>query len=254
MKKALTALIVLLLLMGGATWYFVSYRMDAMIEKQIENGGLRALGTRVSVGDVKTSIKDGTLTISEVTVANPPGFKNANAFSLNGIEAAVDYKNLEVRRLTIDNPEIIIEELGGETNFSMMMAELKKRGSTPAEVEAADGNDAGGDVKETPASGKKEPVIVIHHFRMNESHAAFESESLDTFANIKIDAIELDNLKGTPTELGHLIAEKILKEITQEAAVELLKAQAKKHLGDVEIKVSKKLKDLLGKGDEDSGN
>jgi hypothetical protein len=254
MKKALTVLFVLLLLLGGAAWYFVTYRMDAMIEKQIETGGLISFGTRVSVGDVSTSIKDGTLTISEVTVANPPGFKNANAFSLNGIEAAVDYKNLEIRRLTIDNPEIIIEELGGETNFSMLMAELKKKGSTPAEVEPADGNAAGGDVKETPGDGQKEPVIVIHHFRMNESRAAFESESLDTFANIKIDAVEMDNLQGTPTELGHLIAEKIMKEITQEAATELLKAQAKKHLGDVEIKVSKKLKDLLGKDDEDSEN
>lgn len=71
MKKALTVLIVLLLLVGGAAWYFVTYRMDAMIEKQIETGGLISFGTRVSVGDVSTSIKDGTLTISEVTVANP---------------------------------------------------------------------------------------------------------------------------------------------------------------------------------------
>ena len=64
----------------------------------------------------------------------------------------------------------------------------------------------------------------------------------------------MNNLKGTPTELGHQIAVKILKEITQEAATELLKAKAKKHLEDAEIKVSKKLKDLLGKDDEDSEN
>ena len=61
-----------------------------------------------------------------------PGFKNANAFSLNGIEAAVDYGNLEIRRITIENPEIVIEEMGGETNFSKMMAELKQASSMPA--------------------------------------------------------------------------------------------------------------------------
>ena len=240
MKKVLAVIVVLLLLVGGAAWYFVTYRMDAMIERQIELVGANSLGSRVSVGSVKTSIKDGTLTISEVTVANPPGFKNATAFSLNGIEAAVDYGNLEIRRVTIEDPEIVIEEMGGETNFSKMMAELKQASSKPADTTS-------------PAGGKKEPIIVIHHFRMNESRAAFESESLDSYANIKIDAVELNDIRGTPTEVGQQIAGVILKEITREAATELLKAQAKKHLGDAEITVSKKLKELLGKDDEDSG-
>lgn len=241
MKKVLVVLLVLLLLAAGGAWYFVTYRMDAMIEKQIELAGSSTLGTRVSVGTVKTSIKDGSLTISEVTVANPPGFRNTNAFTLNGIEAAVDYSNLEIRRVVIENPEIVIEEMGGETNFSRMMAELERSESKPAST--------------APEAGSSEqPVITIHHFRMNESRAAFESESLDSYANIKVDAVELNNLKGTPDEVGKQIAEKILKEITQEAAVELLKAQAKKHLGDAEITVSKKLKDLLGKKDDESEN
>jgi len=241
MKKVLVTIVVLLLLAGGAAWYFVTYHMDTMIDKQIEMASANSLGARVSVGSVSTNIKDGTLTISEVTVANPPGFKNANALSLKGIEAAVDYGKREIRRVTIENPEIVIEELGGETNFSKMMDELNQAGSKSTDTTS-------------PTGGKKEPIIVIHHFRMNESRAAFESESLDSYANIKIDAIELNDLRGTPTEVGHQIAEKILKEISREAAVELLKAQAKQHLGDAKIEVSKKLKDLLGKDDEDSGN
>ena len=132
MKKVLISLLVVVLLVAGAAWYFVTYRMDALIEKQIETAGSTSLGTRVSVGTVKTNIRDGSLTISDVTVANPPGFKNANAFTLNGIEAAVDYSNLEIRRVIIENPEIVIEEMGGETNFSKMMAELDQGSSEPA--------------------------------------------------------------------------------------------------------------------------
>jgi len=250
MKKALIFILILLLVVGGAAWYFVTYRMDAMIEQQIETAGARSLGTRVSVGTVKTSIKDGSLTISDITVANPPGFKNTNAFVLNGIEAAVDYSNFEIRRVIIENPEIVIEEMGGKTNFSMMMAELEQANSKPADTESAD---------TTQPDGKEEQVIVIHHFRMNESRAAFESESLDSYANIKVDAVELNNIKGTPNEVANQITNKILKEISQEAAMEVLKAQAKKKYGDTEIKVSKKLKDLFGKdddeaSDEDSGN
>lgn len=212
MKKALAVLVVILLLVGGGTWYFATFHMDSMIEKKIETAASISLGSRVSVGEVKTDIKGGSLTISEVTVANPPGFKNQNAFVLNGIEAAVDYANFDIKRLVIDKPEIIVEELGGETNFTRMLAGLEKSspGSQPA----------------PSADGKPEPVITIRHFRMNESRAAFESESLDRYTDLKVDAVELNNIKGTPTEVANIIAAEIVSEISKEAAVELLKAKA----------------------------
>lgn len=238
MKKIFVVLSVLLLLAGAGVWYFVTYRMDAMIEQRIESAGSLSLGTRVSVGKVTTSIKDGSLTISEVTVANPPGFKNKNAFSLNGIEAAIDYSSRDIKRLVIESPEIVIEEMGGETNFSRMMDELERSGPAPA--------------SDSPA--KEEPIITIHNFRMNASRAAFESESLDRYSNIEIDAVELNDLKGTPTEVSKVIAAAILREVTSEAATEILKAQAKKQIDKMESKVSSKLKDLLGGDDEDSGN
>ncbi len=240
MKKMLTLLIVLLLLAGGAAWYFINFRMDSMIEERIETLGSVSLGSAVSVGEVTTSIKDGSLNISNVTVANPPGFKNSNALSLNGIEAAVDYGSLDIRRLVIESPEIVIEEMGGETNFSMMMAALEQEGS--------------GTAPPPVTGGKPEPVIVIRHFRMNGSRAAFESESLDRYTDLKIDAIEMTDLKGTPTELSRVIAARILKEISREAATEILKAQTKKKFKDTKVKVREKLKDLLGSDDEESEN
>jgi hypothetical protein len=240
MKKILTLLIVLLLLAGGAAWYFINFRMDSMLEERIETLGSMSLGSAVSVGEVKTSIKDGSLKISDVTIANPPGFKNSNAIVMKGIEAAVDYGSLDIRRLVIENPEIIIEEMGGETNFSVMMAALEQEDSGAAPPP----------VKE----GKPEPVIMIRHFRMNGSRAAFESESLNRYTDVKVDAIEMTDLKGTPTELSKVIAARILKEISREAATEMLKAQTKKKFKDTKVKVREKLKDLLGDDEEDSGN
>ena len=90
-------------------------------------------------------------------------------------------------------------------------------------------------------------------FSLNESRAWFESESLDRYSDLKLDAIELNNIKGTPSEVANVIATEIIQEITREAAIELLKAQARKKYEEVEIKVSSKLKDLLGGNDEDSG-
>ncbi len=212
MKKAISILLVLLLVVGVGIWYFVSFRMDSMIASNIETRASASLGTQVTVGTVKTDIKGGSLTISNITIANPPGFKNKNAFSLNDIEAAIDYSNYDIKHLVIDKPEIVIEELGGETNFSRILAGIEKQDSEPEPDPAAD--------------GKEEPIIVIHHFRMNDSRASFESESLDKYSNLEIDAIELSNLKGTPSELSEIIFKKIINEITKEAAIELLKAKA----------------------------
>lgn len=233
MKKFLVILVAILLIAGGGVWYFVSFRLDGMIEQQIEEIGSRSFGSRVSVGAVKTDIRNGSLQISGITVANPPGFRNPNAFSLNNIEAAVDYASRDIRRLVIERPEIVIEEMGGETNFSKMLEELESQDSGSA--------DSGGD----------EPVIFVRHFRMNESRAAFESKSLDRYTDVEVDAVELKDIRGTPTEVAKVIAAEVLNEILSEAATELLKAQARKQFEDVEEKVSDKLRGILG-GDEDS--
>jgi hypothetical protein len=229
-KKAIGILLVLLLVVGAGVWYFVTYRMDSLIQKKIETAVSISLGTRVTVGEVTTDIKGGSLTISNVTIANPSGFKNKNAFILNGIEAAVDYANLEVKRVVIDRPEIVIEEMGGKTNFSLMMAEMKKQQSAPAANPDADpGTDPGADAGAEPAAAskdEKERIVVIRHFRMNESRASFESESLGKYSSLKIDAIELNNIKGTPSEVANVIATKIITEVSREAAFELIKAKA----------------------------
>lgn len=234
MKKFVVVLLVLALIIGIGVWYFVSFRLDSMIETRIEQAGTQSFGSRVSVGSVKTSIRDGSLAISNVTVANPPGYRNPTAFSLNNIEAAVDYGSRDIKRLVIDNPEIVIEELGGRTNFDQLLSELENMESEPG--------DAGGD----------EPQIVIRHFRMNQSRAAFESASLDRYSNVEVDAVELNDLRGTPTEVARIIAREVVSEITSEATTELLKAQAGKKLEDVDRKVRDKLKELLG-GEDDSG-
>jgi len=193
--------------------------MDSMIENRIEARASASLGSQVSVGGVKTDIKGGALTVSNITIANPPGFRNQNAFTLNGIEAVVDYNTFEIKRLVIDKPEIVIEEKDGETNFSRMQAGMKKQESEPEP--AVDAEDT------------EEPTIVVHFFRMNESRAAFESESMDHYSDLKIDAVELTNLRGTPTEVGRVIANAVIKEITREAAMELIKAKASEKIDGI---------------------
>jgi hypothetical protein len=118
----------------------------------------------------------------------------------------------------------VVEEKGGKTNFDQILAGMEKQESAPpAESEPS-------------ADGQEEQIIVIRHFRMNGSRASFESESLDHYSDLKVGAVELSNLKGTHSEISKVITNEIIKEITQAAAIELVKAKA-----------SEKLDDLLGR-------
>ncbi len=223
MKKALVILVGLVVVVGGAAWYFVAFKMDATIERTIEKHASASFGTQVSVGSVESDIKGGSLSISNITIANPPGFKNRNAFSLNDIEAAVDYANFDIKRIVINKPEIVIEEMGGQTNFDQILASLNQ-GKSSAEPGAE---------TEPAADGEEEQIYVIRNFRMNESRASFESESLDRYSNLKVDAIEIRDIKGTRSEVSKIIASEVISEITKEAATEMLKAKASEKISEI---------------------
>ena len=175
------------------------------------------MGTAVTVGSVVTDLKNGSLSISAITVANPPGYSNENAFSLRGIEAAVDYDTFDIKRVVIDKPEIVIEERNGATNFTELLANMEQAPTEPAPAE----------------DGKPPPTLVVHSFRMNETRAAFESKSMDRYSDLKIDAVELKNLKGTPSEVGSAIVHEIVEEVVSEAATELLKAKASEKIDSI---------------------
>lgn len=236
MRKVFYTLGLVALIGAGLAWYFVNIRLDTMVESRLERAATMALGSHVEVGGVETDLRKGTLRIREVFVANPPGYENAHAMRFNGIEAAVDYKNLEIKRVVIDQPEFIIEELGGTTNFQQMLDMLES-----GEIVAPAGDPA-----------KPEPEIVIRHFRIDKARAAFESKSLDRYTDLNVDAIELNNLKGTPSELAEQIGKVVLKELSSEAAMALLEAQARKKAGDFGDKVSGALNSIFKQDDEET--
>ena len=216
MKKLLGVIVLLLLVAAGGIWYFTAFHLDNMVRDRIQQVATRSLGTAVTVGSVTTDIKGGSMTIGDITIANPPGFRNPNALTLRGIEAAIDYATLEVRHLVIEKPEIVIEEVDGETNVQRLLAAIER---DPA--------------PEPPGQAEEPVTIVIHHFRMNASRAAFESASLEHYSDVKIDAVELSNLRGTPMDVGRRIGREVLEEAVEAAAIELLKAKAAEKLGEL---------------------
>lgn len=234
MKKLFSVLGLIVLVGAGLAWYFVNVRLDSVIESQLERVATTSLGNHVEVGGVETDLRNGTLRVREISVANPPGYKNPYAMRFNGVEAAVDYNTREIRRVVIDQPEFLIEELGGTTNFQQMLDAMEAGESPVPEADPA----------------VPEPEITIRHFRIDGARAGFESQSLDRYTDLKVDAIEMNDLQGTPTELANEIGRKVLRELSSEAGMAMLEAQARKKAGDLGSKVSEKLGTIFGKGEE----
>lgn len=254
MRKVFFTLGAIVVVAAGVALYFIIFRFDSVLESRIERAATTAMGSHVEVHGVKTSLRNGTLTVEQISVANPPGFENPYAARFNGVEAAVDYQQREIKRLVIDRPEFLIEEADGETNFGQLLRALEAGGDsgTPAaeggaEEDAEDGADEG-------AAGG-EPEIVVRHFRINATRAAFESRSLERYSDVEVDAIEMNDLRGTPSELAEQIARVVVAEISSEAATEMLKAKAKKQFNDTSELVDRKIRELLdsdGDGEADA--
>ena len=233
MRKTLFTLGFMVLVVLAAALYFIMFRLDNMIETQVEKAASAAIGTTVKVTGVKTNLRDGTLTVAQISVANPPGYESPFAARLNSVQATVNYDDLEIKQLVIKNPEFYVEEHDGKTNFGQMLQAFNS-GSQPVA-----GNDKGG----------PEPVISIRHLRIDETQAAFSSQTFDRYADMQVDAIEMNDLRGTPTELARQIARKVVSELSDEAASELFKAKAQKKVDEIQKKVKDKLQDLLGSHD-----
>ncbi len=217
MRKLFMTLGLIMLVGAGVAWYFVTVRMDSMIESRLERVATTSLGNHVEVGGVETDMRKGTLNVREISIANPPGYKNPYAMRFSEVEASVDYDNLELKRVLIENPEFLIEELGGTTNFQQMLDALE----------------AGESVVPPADPAKPEQEIVIRHFRIEGARAGFESSSLDRYTELPVDTIEMNDLQGTPTELANLIAKEVLRELSSEASIALMEAQARKAASDL---------------------
>ncbi len=80
----------------------------------VDDFGSRITGTKVTLSDAEYSTTNGDATLINLTVANPEGFSDGNAFAFSSIELQVDPETLQnevvvVKRMKVVSPEITYE-------------------------------------------------------------------------------------------------------------------------------------------------
>ena len=124
----LSIILVFLVAVLIAALLYIWSSLDVLVASAIEKYGSQVTGTSVGVAGVQLELTQGKGSISGITVGNPSGFSQPNAFSLGNISTRVDVNTVTANPVVIDEitikaPEIFYEiNKKGVSNFD----ELKK--------------------------------------------------------------------------------------------------------------------------------
>jgi len=244
MKKILLGVIVVVIVaVGGAIYYAVS-NLDALVKAAIEQYGSQTTQTAVRVDKVQIKLAEGDGAIYGLTVANPRGFSQEQAFSLGEIGLGIDLESLKeepyvINHITVRAPQVFVEVNEDNKNN---LNELKKNLPTGKTTK-----------KETTqsAGAGKEPRLIIKRLSFEQGRIAAKVTPLKKDYDLKLPAISMTNLGGsqgaTPTELS----KEILKRLTDAATAEIkkkgidaeldkLKAQAQERVDAEKAKLKEK--------------
>ncbi len=199
---------------------YVYINAGSIVEKIIETVGTDATGTSVEVGSVELNLAERTATINQFTVANPSGFSNAHAFSLDLISVTVDTENttadlIVLREVVISSPRVLYEIAEGGSNIDAISANIE------AYQRELSGGGAGG------SSGTK---IIIDRLRFTGGQVT--ATAGDEQVDVDLPPLTLSNLgRASGGETAGEIAAQIADALTQHVAQTVARAEIERRLG-----------------------
>jgi len=240
MKKILLgAIVVLLLTVTGGIYYLLS-NLDNLVKSAIETYGSQATQTAVRVDSVHIGLKEGSGSISGLSVANPDGFATPQAFVLGEISTRINLKSLTEEVLIIDEviirgPQVFFEI---DANNRSNLAELQKNLGSGSKAAAA---------QEKKAPGK-EPKLIIRKLLFESGLIQAKVVPLKNKEyQLKLPTIDMRNLGGTTGATGAQIAEQIIQKLTNQALAEVQKQAVNQEVDKLKSQATDKLKNLLGR-------
>ena len=211
MKKLLSVMAILLLLVGAGV-YFLSSNLDGLVRRAIETAGTQALGTSVRVQSVSINLAAGSATLSGFSIHNPQGFSNQDMMRFDELQLALDISSLRSDVIRINsirsvNPFVLYEVQDGRTNLNAVLDRL------PAREPSAEG--AGPD-----------PVLAIDEMVINGIQGSVQADILPRPLTVNLGNFTIPPVQGTPPELARQIARPLLTQLARNAAGALQSAAA----------------------------
>lgn len=246
MKKLFGFLLVLVLVLGAATYWLMG-NLDDIVHEQIEVQGSKMLGVPVNVDAVTLKLLDGFGEIKGLSVGNPQGFSNATLLGFDAVRLDIDTEKLStnplvIEEVTIDSASALYElNAQAQGNVNVLLDQLKRNapaGKTQAPSEGT-----------TEDTGQESDLrlivkqVVIKDTRLKLDLTGIGQKAYDE----TLPTFTANNVGGRdglpPAALGAKIAEAMLDNLVDAAAEKQKEKLKQKAIDKAKEKVEEKLKD-----------
>jgi hypothetical protein len=235
MKKILVTVFIVLAVLAAAAYFLLS-NLDSIARNIIEDTGSEVLGTRVSTESVSIRLREGSAAISNLSVANPPGFSDQPAFRFSEITAVVDIVSGVVKRIHTSEPQIRVEFKGNRSNFEVLNKNIQ--------ASAASGEKNAKQEEEMKKDPDRDPVqIQIDEVEVEKAKATVTWDDGGEPVELTIDRLRFGNLNGSPQQIARVMLGQFVAQVLAETARRTLKKKAQEYIGEKQDA----LKDELGK-------
>ncbi len=238
MKKILVTILLVIVALGGAAYYYLG-SINSIVKEQIEKHGSNALQTSVKVGGVNIKILDGFGEITGFSIANPEGFSSAVAIGFDTVRLDIGTENITempiiIEEILIDSVSTLYElDAQGKGNLNALLDQISAQGSSQkAESKAL----------EEASSGESDVRIVVKKLVVKGTRLVLDLTALDQEKyDETLPTFSIQNIGGSnglpPEELGQAIGKSMLDRIVKQAK--------EKQQDKLEAKVKEKLMEEL---------
>ena len=220
MKKFISGLILVLIVVIASAVYYVLTNLDALVKQAIETHGSEATQTAVTVDSVGIDLVNGAGAISGLSIDNPEGFAEGHIFSLGEIRVGIDLESLQqepyiINEITVLAPQVFVEiNEDNRTNLN----ELKKNlaGSSDSAAPATS--------QTTDKSSAKQPRLIIRRITFADGKIQARAAALENKEyHLKLPGLDMSNLGGSKGATPQQLASEIVKRLTDQASKEVKK-------------------------------
>ena len=176
--------LILLLIIAGVV---VFTHLDGIIKSEVQTQATNSLNLNTTLDSAHLALFGGELSLNNLQVASPQGFKADHMVGFDKLKVAVNYSQLRkdpihIQTIAIDAPKLTIEQQDGKMNFKAAMDQMPK---TPQSS-----SNKGGDRQEG------QPIhLIIDDLQINNAEVTLQGiQGLDKPMTVPIPSLEMKNI------------------------------------------------------------
>lgn len=216
----------------GITFVLVDTIVTTLIERRIA----AITQTPVNIGSISVSLRNGSATMRNLTVANPPGFTAPYVFELAEITVRLDTDTLfadplVIREIDIEAPQVTAElDSAGKSNVEEIRRAVEK---SARHSKRGGGSDAGGGNSSGRATEKIERRLIIELLAMHDgqvhvdARAAGGPQQSELLPGFELTNIGAEQGGATPAEVGRIVVTALARDV----AVAVAATQLERYIG-----------------------